>query len=50
MPMKASLPAGPRPYWITLSFVPLVVLAVTKGGFWITAIPLWGWVAMPSST
>ncbi len=46
MPLKASLPAA-WPYWITLSFVPLVVLAVTKGGFWIAAIPLWGWVAMP---
>ncbi|MET4102385.1 alkane 1-monooxygenase [Roseovarius sp. MBR-78] len=35
------------PYWITLSFVPLVVLAVLNGGWWIALIPLWGWGVMP---
>lgn len=47
MTRAAALPSA-LPYWITLSFVPLVVLAVTRGGWWIVLIPLWGWVAMPA--
>lgn len=35
------------PYWITLSFVPLAMLAITRGGGWIALIPAWGWGAMP---
>lgn len=35
------------PYWITLTFVPLAAMAITRGGWWIALIPLWGWVAMP---
>ena len=35
------------PYWLTLTFVPLVVLAVTKGGWWILLVPFYGWVLMP---
>lgn len=45
--MTRTPPPAAWPYWITLTFVPLVVLAVTRGGWWIAAIPLWGWVAMP---
>lgn len=44
--MKQPLPAA-WPYWITLTFLPLVWMAVTQGGWWIASIPLWGWVAMP---
>ncbi|MCL4186827.1 MAG: alkane 1-monooxygenase [Rhodobacteraceae bacterium] len=47
MTRAAALPSA-LPYWITLTFVPLVVLAVTRGGWWIVLIPLWGWVAMPA--
>ncbi len=35
------------PYWITLTFVPLVILAVLQGGWAILLIPLYGWVLMP---
>jgi len=35
------------PYWITITFVPLVLLALTQGGWWIASIPLYGWVLMP---
>lgn len=34
------------PYWITLSFAPLVVLAVMQGGWAILLIPFYGWVLM----
>lgn len=44
--MTRQLPAA-WPYWITLTFLPLVWMAVTHGGWWIASIPLWGWVAMP---
>lgn len=35
------------PYWMTITFVPLVVLAVLKGGWFILLIPAYGWVLMP---
>ena len=35
------------PYWITVTFVPLVLLALTHGGWWIASIPFYGWVLMP---
>lgn len=35
------------PFWITLTFVPLVVLAVWKGGWTILLVPFYGWVLMP---
>lgn len=35
------------PYWLTMTFVPLVILAVTKGGWTILLIPFYGWVLMP---
>ncbi|WP_415234543.1 alkane 1-monooxygenase [Pseudorhodobacter sp.] len=35
------------PYWITLTFVPLVYLAVTQGGWTVLLIPAYGWVLMP---
>ena len=35
------------PYWLTMSFVPLVVLAVAYGGWTILLIPIYGWVLMP---
>ena len=35
------------PYWLTLTFVPLVVLAVAQGGWTILLIPVYGWVLMP---
>ncbi len=36
------------PYWLTLTFVPLVALAVLKGGWTIWLIPIYGWVLMPA--
>lgn len=44
-PRSAHLNAAP--YWLTLTFVPLVVLAVLQGGWTILLIPLYGWVLMP---
>ncbi|MCP5073173.1 MAG: alkane 1-monooxygenase [Rhodobacteraceae bacterium] len=35
------------PYWLTITFVPLVILAVFKGGWTILLIPIYGWVLMP---
>ena len=35
------------PYWLTMTFVPLVILAVTQGGWTILLIPFYGWVLMP---
>ncbi len=35
------------PYWLTMTFVPLVVLAVIQGGWAILLVPLYGWVLMP---
>ncbi len=46
MTRNSPLPAA-WPYWITLSFVPLAVMAITRGGWWIAFIPLWGWGMMP---
>ncbi len=35
------------PYWLTMTFVPLVILAVLQGGWTIAMIPIYGWVLMP---
>ncbi|WP_368186775.1 alkane 1-monooxygenase [Aestuariibius sp. HNIBRBA575] len=35
------------PYWVTILFVPLVILAVVYGGWTILLIPAFGWVLMP---
>lgn len=35
------------PYWLTITFVPLVALAVLQGGWAILLIPIYGWVLMP---
>ncbi len=35
------------PFWLTLTFVPLVTLAVLRGGWWIAAVPAFGWVLVP---
>ncbi len=35
------------PYWLSMTFVPLVVLALWKGGLFILLIPFYGWVLMP---
>ncbi|MCC7320021.1 MAG: alkane 1-monooxygenase [Rubellimicrobium sp.] len=45
--MTRTPPPAAWPYWITLSFVPLALLAIRYGGWWIALIPLWGWVMMP---
>ena len=37
----------PWPYWLSLSFVPLVILAVALGGWTILLIPAYGWLLMP---
>jgi alkane 1-monooxygenase len=44
-PAPAKLRAWP--YWMTMTFVPLVALAVLEGGWYILLIPLYGWVLMP---
>lgn len=40
------LPAA-WPFWLTLTFVPLVVLALARGGWSIALIPAYGWLLMP---
>ena len=35
------------PYWLTLTFVPLLILALAYGGWTIWLIPAYGWVLMP---
>ena len=35
------------PYWLTLTFVPLVLLAILQGGWTILLIPAYAWVLMP---
>ncbi len=35
------------PYWVTITFVPLVYLAVTRGGWTVLLIPAYAWVLMP---
>ena len=35
------------PYWLTLTFVPLVMLAILQGGWTILLIPAYAWVLMP---
>lgn len=35
------------PYWMTMTFVPLVMLAVVQGDWTILLIPFYGWVLMP---
>jgi len=42
-----AAPPSAAPYWLTLTFVPLVILAVLQGGWTILLIPLYGWVLMP---
>lgn len=44
-PDKGRLKAWP--YWITIGFVPLVLLAVLYGSWTILLIPAFGWVLMP---
>ncbi len=43
----AAAPLRAWPYWMTMTFVPLVILAVTQGGWTILLIPFYGWVLMP---
>ncbi|EBA17281.1 Alkane-1 monooxygenase [Roseobacter sp. SK209-2-6] len=43
----SSPPPKAWPYWMTMAFVPLVILAVTQGGWYILLIPVYGWVLMP---
>lgn len=47
MTTEAPHPLRAWPYWITLTFVPLVYLAVTQGGWTVLLIPAYGWVLMP---
>lgn len=42
-----SLPS-PWPFWITLSFVPLVILALVRGDWTVALIPAYGWLLMPA--
>ena len=42
-----SAPLRAWPYWLTLTFVPLVVLAALQGGWTFLLIPFYGWVLMP---
>ncbi len=46
MSNRDSLPPA-WPFWLTLTFVPLVVLAILRGGWWIAAVPAFGWVLVP---
>ena len=42
----SKLPAA-WPFWVTLTFVPLVIWAVQTGGWAPLAIPVYAWVVMP---
>ena len=33
------------PFWASLGFVPLVIMAALWGGWWLAMMPLYGWVA-----
>lgn len=33
------------PFWASLGFVPLVIMAALWGGWWLALMPLYGWVA-----
>lgn len=46
-PSRDEKQLNPWPYWMTLTFVPLVALAVLHGGWTILLIPIYGWVLMP---
>jgi alkane 1-monooxygenase len=46
-PESAVAPLRAWPYWMTVTFVPLVLLALIAGGWTILLIPLYGWVLMP---
>lgn len=35
------------PYWMSLTFVPLIIFATLKGGWAILLVPFYGWVLMP---
>lgn len=45
MPHPAPLRAWP--YWLSITFVPLVIMALSQGGWMIALIPIYGWVLMP---
>jgi alkane 1-monooxygenase len=36
------------PFWMTLTFVPLVILALSRGDWTVLLIPAYGWVLMPA--
>ena len=44
-PYPAPLQAWP--HWLSITFVPLVILALIKGGWSIALIPVYGWALMP---
>ena len=48
--ISAPHPAPLRawPYWLSLTFVPLVILALDRGSWTIALIPLYGWALMPA--
>ncbi len=46
-PPAPAKPLRAWPYWMTLTFVPLVALAAVQGGWTILLIPFYGWVLMP---
>ncbi len=46
-PPQTYAPLRAWPYWLTLTFVPLLILAVMQGGWTILLIPFYGWVLMP---
>jgi alkane 1-monooxygenase len=46
-PKPAAARLRAWPYWLTLTFVPLVALALYQGGWTILLIPFYGWVLMP---
>ena len=47
--MKQTSVAALRawPYWLTLTFVPLLVLSLNQGGWTVLLIPAYGWVLLP---
>jgi len=47
MSQAQTAPPPAWPFWLTLTFVPLVAMSVTQGGWWIAFVPVYGWVLTP---
>jgi alkane 1-monooxygenase len=42
-PKDVARPANALPFWLSLTFIPLIVIAAALGGWWLLLIPAWTW-------